>query len=119
MSASYIKDTIRGQKIWIYTKVVDFRKQINGLVHIIESELNQSSYEGVYVFRNRHRDKLKILIWDRNGYLMGYKRLSRGQFDFPFHTEETVVITAEELRDLMLGMPLVQLSPKGRKIHTH
>ena len=68
MRSSYVKGLIKSQKIWFYTEVIDFRKQVNGLVHIIENEMKQSSFEGIYVFRNRQKDKLKVITWDRNGY---------------------------------------------------
>ena len=119
MSRSYVNHFAKDQKIWFYAGVVDFRKQVNGLVHIIENEMEQSSFEGVYVFRNRQKDKLKVIVWDRNGYFMGYKRLSRGRFDFPVNDEEKIIITSDELHCLLSGMPMVRVSRNDQKMHTH
>ena len=119
MSSTWVKELAKRRKIWVYTQAVDFRKQIDGLVQIIENEMETSSSEGLYVFQNRQKDKIKIIVWDRNGYLLGYKRLSRGRFDFPIRSEETVSMTAEELSDLLSGMPVIQLSVNGQKLYTH
>ena len=92
---------------------------MNGLIKIIEGEMKQSSMEGIYVFRNRKRDKVKILTWDKNGYVLGYKRLERGRFDFPLCEDEQVKFTADELRSLLTGMPIIQVQSKPKKVHTH
>ena len=119
MSSIYVNQFAKNQKIWFYTGTVDFRKQVNGLVHIIENEMEQSSFEGVYVFRNRQKDKLKVITWDRNGYFMGYKRLSRGRFDFHVNDEQKIIITYDELICLLSGMPMVRVSQNDQKTHTH
>ena len=95
------------RKVWLYREHIDFRKQLNGLVQlIIEENGNRPNDGAVYVFRNRQRNKVKLLLWHRNGFFLGYKRLERGKFDFP--TEADVVeVDAEALRELILGMPMV------------
>ena len=98
---------IINKKIWIYTKAIDFRKQLNGLIGVVAEEMGEEAKsDGLYVFRNRQRDKMKILMWDRNGFVMGYKRLERGKFDFP-DGEETVKMDIRELMMLVSGMPMV------------
>jgi transposase len=95
------------QKVWLYREHIDFRKQLNGLVQLIIEEKGARPNDGaVYVFRNRQRNKVKLLLWHRNGFFLGYKRLERGKFDFP--TDAVVVeVDAEALRELILGMPMV------------
>ena len=98
---------LRDRKVWLYREHIDFRKQMNGLVQLIVEEKGSRPNDGaVYVFRNRQRNKVKLLLWHRNGFFLGYKRLERGKFDFPI--DATVVeVDAEALRELMLGMPMV------------
>lgn len=95
--------------IWVYRKPIDFRKQINGLVQTVVDEMKRSPGDGaVYVFRNQQRDKIKVLMWDRNGFVLGYKRLERGKFDFSIESDE-VRLSWVEFWDLISGMPLVRL----------
>ena len=117
MSTGNLSEFVGHHKIWIYSQAIDCRKQIDGLVQIVENEMEKSSFEGIYVFRNRKRDKIKVLVWDRNGFILGYKRLERGRFDFPVSEEEIIKITAEELQIIFSGMPFVPLPKTNRKIH--
>lgn len=71
-----------GNSLWLYHQPIDFRCSIDGLLGIITAKLNQKPQEGVYIFYNRARDKLKCLSWHRNGYLLFYKRLESGHFCF-------------------------------------
>jgi transposase len=83
---------------------------MNGLVNIVQNEMDQNPLEGgIYLFRNRHRDKLKCLLWDRNGFFLGYKRLEKGHFDLPVAQEGSVEITLEQLRMLLSGMPMIYI----------
>ena len=67
--------------IYLHREYVDFRKAVNGLCAIVESDLLMNPYEGsLYVFCNRGRDKLKILHWDRTGFVLWYKRLEQAKF---------------------------------------
>ena len=68
----------------------------------------------VFVFRNRQKDKVKILTWDRNGFVMGYKRLERGRFDFPSSGPD-ITISWEEFWMLISGMPILRLGRPDEK----
>jgi transposase len=102
-------DKWQSKSIWVYRKPIDFRKQLNGLIQTVIDESDRPlDRNGIYLFRNRKYDKLKLLVWDRNGFFMGYKRLERGKFDFPTQTN-VVQINAETLLELMAGMPMVYI----------
>jgi|TARA_R100000687_G_scaffold83684_1_gene88745 transposase len=63
---------------------VDMRKSIDGLAILVESELALSPMmEALFVFCNRGRDKIKILYWERNGFVLWYKRLEKQRFRWP------------------------------------
>ena len=97
------------KSIWVYRNPIDFRKQLNGLVQTVIDETNgPPDRNGIYLFRNRQRNKLKLLTWDRNGFFMGYKRLERGKFDCPSQAD-VVEMSADELRQLISGMPMVYI----------
>jgi len=64
--------------VYLHREPVDFRKSINGLSVIVESEMALSPLSGaLFVFCNKKRDKLKLLYWDRTGFALWYKRLEQ------------------------------------------
>lgn len=72
--------TIESPSILICTKPVDFRKSIDGLLNVVVSELSIDPRANIFVFYNRSRDKVKVLSWHKNGFVLILKRLEKGQF---------------------------------------
>jgi transposase len=63
---------------------VDLRRGVDGLVAMVRNVWELNPFDGhLFVFLGRRRDKVKILVWDRNGFVLYYKRLSRGRFQMP------------------------------------
>jgi transposase len=67
-------------RIFMYTNYVDMRKSINGLSILVHVSGQAFDGGGVYVFLNRARDKIKILVKENNGFVLLYKRLDAGNF---------------------------------------
>ncbi len=60
---------------------VDFHKAHDGLCSIVRNEFADDPFGGdIFVFFNKARDRIKILVWDRNGFWLHYKRLEKGRF---------------------------------------
>lgn len=96
-------------KIWFYRQVVDFRKQIDGLMLIAADQLKQDPTSGqLFVFRNRSGNKVKLLWWDRNGFVLLYKRLERGKFCFPSYGEDCWLLSKDQLGWLLSGLDLTK-----------
>ena len=90
--------------IFIASKPTDFRMSIDGLSNFIQREHNAHLHDGsIYVFYNKHRDKIKCLFWDRNGFVLYYKRLDKCKFKVKEMLHEIENITAEELEILLSG----------------
>jgi transposase len=71
-------------RIYFATGLVDMRNGIDGLRAVVEQTLKLNPNEGhLFVFIGKGKDKLKILFWDRNGYVVYFKRLERGRFQLP------------------------------------
>ncbi len=71
-------------EVFLYRDFVGFRKSINGLVVIVEQQMQVSTLTGsVFVFCNKGRDKLKVLYWDKTGFALWYKRLEKDKFKWP------------------------------------
>jgi transposase len=70
-------------KIFVAAEPVDLRKSIDGLAGLVKGE-GHDVYSGhLYVFAGRRRDRVKILAWDRGGFVLYYKRLESGRFRWP------------------------------------
>ncbi len=94
--------------IFACTKAVDFRKQHDGLFAIVQNELKEDPMDGsLYIFLNRRRDRIKILVWDCNGLWLFYKRLEKGTFEkLSAGTETKLVMTRAKLAMLLEGFAL-------------
>lgn len=68
-------------KILVAVEPADFRKGIDGLVRVCKESLEQDPFAGaVFVFRNRRRTAIKVLVYDGQGFWLCHKRLSTGRF---------------------------------------
>jgi len=96
------------QKIQIYVSlsVIDMRKSIDSLSALVLQEFNQDPQCGhLFVFFNRCRDKVKIIFWDRNGFVLHYKRMEKHRFVVPAaNAQNQIVITEVQLNGLLAGL---------------
>jgi transposase len=71
-------------RVYLAAEPVDLRRGHDGLIAIVRSTWKLDPFEGhLFVFLGRRLDRVKILVWDRNGFVLYYKRLSRGRFRMP------------------------------------
>ncbi|MBK9965396.1 MAG: IS66 family insertion sequence element accessory protein TnpB [Holophagales bacterium] len=91
------------------------RKAIDGLSALVREALGEDPLSGhLFVFANRRRDRLKILVWDRDGYWVLFKRLEAGTFRWPKETEKaTVVLPSRELMLILEGGPSARDLPQA------
>jgi len=101
------------ERIFVYRRPVDMRKQIDGLAALVATELDRDPADrSMYVFCNRGRDKLKLLIWHLNGYWLLYKRVEKQRFQWPdWFDGETLTLTAQQLDYLLDGYNLNGMRP--------
>jgi transposase len=98
---------------YLYTGIVDMRKSIDGLAAFVENNLElEPMQDAVFVFCNRGRDKIKILYWERYGFVLWYKRLKKQKFKWfkdismPSHR-----ISGHRLNDLLDGLNIFSGKP--------
>ena len=71
-------------RIYVAAEPVDLRKGFDGLAAATHHVVRQDPLSGhLFVFINRRRNRMKILVWQRSGYLLLYKRLEKGRFELP------------------------------------
>lgn len=69
-------------RIFVYTDATDMRKSFNGLSGLVKEHFQIDLFSGhLFVFFNRKRDYVKILMWDSDGLALWSKRLERGTFE--------------------------------------
>jgi len=101
-------------QIYLYRDAVDFRKSFRGLAAIVEQELGHNPFEGaLYAFTNRGRDKIKLLLWEDNGFVLYYKSLAEEKFRWPRPDEEVISLTAQQINWLLDGYDISLM--KGHK----
>lgn len=96
---------------------VDFRKGFNGLSGMIQDYMGRNPLDGsVYIFMNAQRNRIKILLWEGDGFSMYYKRLEKGTFDHPIITKDgdEYQICWEHLLMIMKGIKWEKIERKSR-----
>lgn len=98
-------------QVYLYAEPVDMRKSIDGLSSLVEREMDLSpSMEALFVFCNRSRDKVKMLCWERNGFIVWYKRLEKQRFRWP-PPGATITLSGQELNWLLDGFDIFNNKP--------
>ena len=68
-----MKMLVEPADIYLYMDIVDFRKSINGLIVVVEQDMNLNPFrDALFVFCNKKRDKVKILYCDKTGFVLWY-----------------------------------------------
>lgn len=99
-------------QIYVHVKPVDFRKQVNGLSNIVQCILNHNPMSGdLFVFFNRALDKVRILFWERTGFVLYSKYLEEDNFVLPKTDDQSMCITSEQLRWLLEGININLMKP--------
>lgn len=94
-------------EIFLSTRPTDMRKSINGLAAIVEGEFDLDLYDdSLFVFCSRDHSKIKALRWDRDGFVLYYKRREKGRFQWPgtLRDGKTNQIPRSDLERLLDGL---------------
>ena len=103
------------RQFYLCVEPTDMRKSFNGLSGLVTNELGQEVGLGdAFIFINKRRDKIKILVWDFSGYVIYYKQLERGTFELPIHNKSDKKLTIDR-SELMLIMEGIQLKSIRRR----
>jgi transposase len=94
-----------GVRVLIATRPVDFRRGADGLAAMVQSVLRQDPFcETVFVFRSKRADRVKLLVYDRTGLVLIWKRLEGAKFKWPAFSEGVMRLSAAQLAALFEGL---------------
>jgi transposase len=105
------------QSIYLCSRHVDFRKCFDGLCGEIRDYMGANPLDrSLFVFYNRRRDRLKMLVWDEDGFWLLYKRLEQGTFEIPpvSPQQHSVALSAQQLQLILSGIELKSVRHRKR-----
>jgi transposase len=98
--------------VYLCREAVDLRRSIDGLSAWVERELALDPFAAaLFVFTNRRRDKVKVLYWERSGFVVWYKRLEKARFPWPEPGKAPLRVTGRELNWLLDGIDFFRFKP--------
>lgn len=115
-----LNDATCFKNVFIVCGYTDLRSGIDRLAGIIETQIGSKPFvpDTLYLFCGRKTDRVKGLVWENDGYLLLYKRLAEGQFQWPRNAAEVRLLTSQQFRWLMEGLTMApkksvkQVSPE-------
>ena len=97
------------QKIYIAVGYSDLRRGIDGFASIIQNTFHMNPQTStLFMFCGRRSDRIKALFWDGDGYILLYKRLEDGRYQWPRTETELKELTFQQFRWLMEGLNIYQ-----------
>ena len=110
-------DGAQATRIWLAVEVTDMRCGFDRLAERVKTVIGEDPLSGhLFVFRSRRSDRLKILHWDRDGFVLWYKRLEQGVFRLPRAKEgaRSLEMRASELAMVLDGIDVSKLKRVAR-----
>lgn len=99
-------------KIYLAYGTTDFRKQISSLCSIVKNYYGKNPYDkSAYIFCNKKRNSIKVLCYDKNGFILAQKTLldtEKMKFKWPRNSNELKSITKKQLNWLLSGLKIDQ-----------
>lgn len=102
-------DVTKAEKIYIACGYTDMRKSIDGLTMLVQNTFQVNPFQSsLFLFCGHRRDRMKALLWEGDGFVLLYKRLESGRFQWPKNAEAVRLITVQQLRWLLEGLCIDQ-----------
>jgi transposase len=103
-------------QVYVATRPVDFRKGMDGLALAVQERFGLDPFRGAaFVFRAKRADRVKILIWDRTGLVLVYKRLDGAKFVWPQVQDGVMRMSPAQFSALFEGVDWRLVRPEGAR----
>jgi len=107
-------ESLHTEHIYVACGYTDMRKSIDGLAAFVQQSFRLDPFSNsLFLFCGRRSDRIKALYWEGDGFVLLYKRLENGNFQWPRNESEVKNITPQQLRWLMEGLSIDQ--PKAHR----
>ena len=103
------------QRYFLYRAATDMRKGFNGLSGLVREHVSHELLSGdAFIFLNKRRDRVKILVWDRTGFVVWYKVLEQGTFELPKSQNDTLEMSWTDIQLLLEGIEIKSVKRRKR-----
>lgn len=102
---------------YLYCGHTDMRKGFDSLSGIVASQMKLDSLKGsVFIFMNKRRTHIKLLLWEGDGFAIYYKRLEKGTYELPAGIDQssTIAMEARQLQFILQGVSLKKICFRPR-----
>src|SRR5215210_1029306 len=102
---------------YLYTGITDMRKGFDSLCGIVSSQMNLNALSGaIFIFINRRRNQVKLLLWEGDGLSLYYKRLEQGTYELPSQSNEdsSTCLSHQQLQFILQGVALQKIQYRKR-----
>lgn len=108
----------RIHRCYLYRSRTDMRKGVDSLCGLIRNELGKDPLNGeLFVFFNRPRNQIKLLLWEQDGFSLYQKKLERGTYELPEGNEAHQSISSDKLNLILQGISLKSVRHRARYQH--
>ena len=104
-------------RLFLFCLPADMRKGFDGLSGLVINKLGQDPLSGdIFIFINRTRNLVKILVWDQTGFAIWHKRLEQGTFEMPMikESQTSLEISRQKLMLILEGISLKNIQTRKR-----
>jgi transposase len=104
-----LNDFTGAEHIYVACGYTDLRKGIDGLALLVQKHFELDPFSNsLFLFCGKRNDRIKALYWEGDGFVLLYKRLERGRFQWPRTKEQALALTIQQFRWLMEGLAIEQ-----------
>jgi len=94
-------------QVYLHREPIDFRAGMNSLAVLVQETMEHDPFApAVFAFCNRRHDRVKLLFFDRSGFVMVLKRLTEDKFRWPRRPDAVVTLTTEQLHWILDGIDI-------------
>jgi len=109
-----LNDFTGADQVYIACGYTDLRKGIDGLARLVQQQFELDPFTNtLFLFCGRRRDRIKGLYWEKDGFILLYKRLEMSAYQWPRFESEVKTLTPQQYRWLMEGLQIEQ--PKAHR----
>lgn len=112
----------RIERVYLHRAPIDMRKQRSGLAALVSEVIQADPFSGaLFLFIGKRRDRIKILWWDRNGFVVWYKVIEgKEKFHWPKAVEaRSLELSSEQLQWLLAGYDVWRMKPHQALQYSH